>query len=51
MNRSHDILVSDGCELVKDVIHGGILVVSPGNGVGMGYGTIGNEWLTIIAIS
>ena len=45
MNRSHDILVSDGCELVKDGIHGGFLVVSPGNGV-----TIGNKWLTIIAI-
>ena len=51
MNRSHDILVSDGGELVKDVIHGGILVVSHGNGVGMGYRTIGNERLTIIAIS
>ena len=51
MNWSHDILVSNGCELVKDVIHGFILVVSPGNGVGMGYRTIGNEWLTIIAIS
>ena len=50
MNRSHDILVSDGCEMVKDVIYGGILVVSPGNGVGMGYQTIGNKWLTIIAI-
>ena len=42
MNRSHDILVSDGCEMVKDVIHGLILVVSPGNGVEMGYRTIGN---------
>ena len=50
MNRSHDIVVNDGCELVKDGIHGGILVVSPGNGVGMGYRTIGNKWLTIIAI-
>ena len=51
MNRSHDILVSDWCEMVKDVIHGGILVVSHGNGVGMGFRTIGNERLTIIAIS
>ena len=50
MNRSHGILVSNRCELVKDGIRGGILVVSPGNGVGMGYQTIGNKWLTIIAI-